>query len=229
MVSPTQWYCVRQAAKSILFQTANSSVAQNGYTGLVIPENSAEATQGIGFDGFISIDALLNKGSSVAYSVMGELPEGVTMNYATGAISGTPAAMGEYKLFITYTINGYIQKTGSYTLNVVSAFRMNEEGDALDAAKVGKDFIAEILSDVFTTKDGKYTAVTYSVKEGELPAGLTLSPDGIIEGKPEAAGTYDFVVLMTAEEPSSSPAASSGNAAPTITALDYPMTIVVGE
>ena len=229
VVSPTQWYCVRQAAKSILFQTANSSVAQNGYTGLVIPENSAVATQGIGFDGFISIDALLNKGSSVAYSVMGELPEGVTMNYATGAISGTPAAMGEYKLFITYTIDGYVQKTGSYTLNVVSAFRMNEEGDALDAAKVGKDFIAEILSDVFNTKDGKYTAVTYSVKEGNLPAGLTLSPDGIIEGKPEAAGTYDFVVLMTAEEPSSSPAASSGNAAPTITTLDYPMTIMVGE
>ena len=147
MVSPTQWYCVRQAAKTILFQTANSSVAQNGYTGLVIPDASAEATQGIGFDGFVSIDALLTEGSSVAYSVMGELPEGLSINLSTGAISGTPATMGEYPLFITYTIDGYVQKTGIYTLRVVSAFKMNEEGDALDAAKVGADFIAEIQSD----------------------------------------------------------------------------------
>lgn len=214
VLSPTQWYCVRQAAKAILFQTANSSVAQNGYSGLVIPAAFAEATQGVGFDGFISIDALLSGGSSVAFSVMGALPEGLTVNTATGAISGTPAEMGEFTLFITYVIDGYIEKTGIYTLNVGSAFKMNEEGDALDAAKVGADFIAEIQSDIFNTRDGKYTAVTYSVKEGELPAGLTLSPDGIIEGTPEAAGIYDFVVLMTAEEPDSSAAASSGNSEP---------------
>ncbi len=43
-------------------------------------------------------------------------------------------------------------------------------------------------------------APTYSVTDGELPAGLSLDPDsGVVTGMPTAAGPYDFTVTATNE------------------------------
>ena len=229
-LSPTQWYCVRNAAKAVLFQTANSCVAENGYTGLVIEAGKGEATQGVKFEGGVGIENLLTAGSSASYSLKGELPEGLSFSTSTGMISGSPKTAGEYAVGVDYVIDGYIQKTGSYVLNVAGAFKTNEYSDALDEAAVGKDFIARVESDIFNTADGKYSTVTYVLKDGELPAGLTLDEDGTISGKPEAAGVYDFVVSMTAEEAvAPGPFGPPPGAGASKVELDYAMTITVNE
>jgi len=234
--SPTQWYCVRSAAKAILYKTANSSVAQNGYSGLVIADSFVPATQGVKFEGSVSIDALLTAGSSVNYSLMGQLPAGLEFNAVTGEISGTPAEMGEYVLQVNYVIDGYISKSATYIFNVESAFYMNEYGDDLDSAKVGQEFVAQVCSDIFTIVDGKYGSVVYTLGDGELPAGITIEEDGTISGTPEAAGTYTAVINMTAEEAAAESENSCGcgggsgsSNEPTTTVLSYVITIVVSD
>ena len=229
-LSPTQWYCVRKAAKDVLFQTANSCVAENGYTGLVIEERRSEATQGVKFEGTVSIDDLLTAGSSASYSLEGELPEGLSFSESTGMITGTPKTAGEYTVGVNFVIDGCIRKASTYALNVAGAFRMNEYSDDLEKAAVGKDFIARVESDIFNTADGKYATVTYTLKDGEMPAGLTLEADGTISGKPEAAGVYSFVVSMTAEEAAMpGPFGPPPGAGASKVELDYPMTITVSE
>jgi len=236
VASATQWYCVRSAAKAILYKTANSSVAQNGYSGLVIADSFVPATQGVKFEGSVSIDALLTAGSSVNYSLMGQLPAGLEFNAVTGEISGTPAEMGEYVLQVNYVIDGYISKSATYIFNVESAFYMNEYGDDLDSAKVGQEFVAQVCSDIFTIVDGKYGSVVYTLGDGELPAGITIEEDGTISGTPEAAGTYTAVINMTAEEAAAESENSCGcgggsgsSNEPTTTVLSYVITIVVSD
>ena len=80
---------------------------------------------------------------------------------------------------------------------------MDEEGDALDSAKVGTEFMAQIKSDVFTTAGEAYDTVKYEVAQGNLPAGLTLGEDGIISGTPTEAGTFNVTIRMTATKESS--------------------------
>ena len=78
---------------------------------------------------------------------------------------------------------------------------LDEGSDALDEMKVGQDFMAVITSSEFTTD--KYDKLTYAVKSGKLPAGLTLTTDkgeAIIEGTPTEAGTYTVVIELTAEK-----------------------------
>ena len=107
-------------------------------------------------------------------------------------------ATGEYKIDVTFTIDGWVQKTATYTLNVEAAITVTAESDDLSAAKVGTEFYAELNSSVYTSAD--YDSLVYSLKDGSsLPAGLTLSEGGIIEGTPEQAGTFTFTVVLTAK------------------------------
>ena len=46
------------------------------------------------------------------------------------------------------------------------------------------------------TASGGVGALTWTVTGGSLPAGLSLSPDGIISGTPTAAGTANFTVRV---------------------------------
>lgn len=56
-------------------------------------------------------------------------------------------------------------------------------------------------------KDGVYTytfqavgnSVSYSLAAGTLPAGLTLSPAGVLTGKPTETGSFSFTVLATSD------------------------------
>ena len=154
---------MRNAAKAVLFQTANSCVAENGYTGLVIEARQDEAIQGVKFEGTVGIDPMLTAGSSASYTLNGELPEGLSFSPSSGRITGAPTAAGEYAVDVNCVIDGYVHKAGSYVLNVASAFKMNEFSDSPDEAAVGKDFIARIESDIFNTAAGKYSKVTYTL------------------------------------------------------------------
>ena len=83
----TQWYWGRQVAKSIFYAEANSAAFLNG--------EQLAATQGVSFSGSVAVDAALNSGSTVLYSIAsGNLPAGMTFNTASGAISGTTSEVG---------------------------------------------------------------------------------------------------------------------------------------
>lgn len=200
--SPTQWYCVRMCAKSVLYQIASTVGQRNGYSELTVAGGAlAAGMQGVKYEASVSINSLLGSDSTATISVNGKLPAGLEADSLMGAISGTPTETGDFAIDVNYIIDGYITKTARYTIKIDSALKLDEDGDSLDALKVGEEFFTQIVSTEFTSD--KYDKVTYAVKSGNLPAGLTLAEDGTIEGTPTAAGTYNVVVEMTAEKKTS--------------------------
>ncbi|MFA6860926.1 MAG: glycoside hydrolase family 3 C-terminal domain-containing protein [Bacilli bacterium] len=195
--SPNQYYYTRTSATRLLYNRANSINNQNGYYNLEYKVTNLAATQyekAVGLDAGIATSSL-NADSSVIYSLTkGTLPEGLTLNTATGQITGTAITDGTFDLSIQAVIDGYITKNANFTLTVSPAFTLDADGDDVNEAKVGEEFVTKINSTVFTTDGGKYDSVTYSVAFGNLPAGLAIADDGTISGTPTTAGTYNAVI-----------------------------------
>ena len=201
-ISNIQYYYVRDCATRVMYQTANSTNAMNGFANLVYASNSFAANQHVSLtNASVAIGADVLQDSSAVYEITaGTLPAGVTLNAGTGQLSGTPTATGTYNFTVTATIDTFVTKTADFTMTVTSAFEIADGSDPLDSAKVGRDFYVAITSSVFATAEngGTYDSVIFSA-DG-LPAGLTISEDGIISGTPTEAGTYNVTVHLTASK-----------------------------
>ncbi len=208
-ISNLQWYYVRQSAMAILAKTANSTNNLNGFGELDVSGKAFTAQQFINAEGLnVGIDAAILGDSTAAYSVVGALPEGLSLDASTGEISGKAQQAGDYAFAVNAVIDTYVTKTIPVTLTVESAFYMDEEWDALDEAKVGKSFESKIESKVFTLD--KYESVVYSLLEGELPDGIELTEDGKLTGKPTTAGEYQVTVQAEATKAAQEADGSSG-------------------
>jgi outer membrane protein OmpA-like peptidoglycan-associated protein len=129
---------------------------------------------------------------SPSYAVTsGSLPAGVSLDLATGAITGTPTTAGPYSFDITAS-----SSAGSVTLSF--------SGAVLDPTPVWSDenlspfaLATPYTNGVSASSD---QGVTYSVSAGSLPAGLSLDPaTGAITGTPTTAGFYAFNITATAD------------------------------
>ncbi|MET0467886.1 MAG: Ig domain-containing protein [Aeromicrobium sp.] len=119
----------------------------------------------------------------------GALPDGVTLDPATGEFGGTPAAAGAYAFTVTATNGIGSATTREFTGTVEAAPEWDTQGSW--TPEVGEPL------DVTFTADGT-PAPTYSISAGELPAGLTLdAATGRISGTPTQAGAYAFTLDAT--------------------------------
>lgn len=196
--SYSQWLAVRQAAKNLLYVAANSNQMNNNLKLAAFTGNTELAGQVNAALRNVSIAASTEELGTVnvQYSVVnGALPEGVTLNATTGALSGTPTVSGEYNFTVQLMADGWITASRDFKMTVASAFSV--DGD-LSAAKVGTVFTATISSETIRVTDNGFNSVTYAVGSDELPAGVTLAEDGTLSGTPTRAGTYDFSILVTA-------------------------------
>ncbi len=227
-----QYYYVRQFATCLLYQAVNNTANQNGFTTLELKGGEIGAfTQGTKGTSSVGFDAADIAGAtSVAYEVTsGSLPDGLTLS-ESGSLSGTPTASGEFTFTVTATIDKWITREASYTLNVASAFKI--DGDALDSAKVGSAYRTAITSDTVNTDEGNYTEVAYEIQSGALPKGLALSSDGIISGTPTEAGTFAINVKVTASKTVTTPAGGPNpfpTTTTTTTIFTYDTELVVAE
>ncbi|WP_284758092.1 Ig-like domain repeat protein [Agrobacterium sp. fls2-241-TYG-188a] len=125
----------------------------------------------------------------------GTLPDGLTLNTATGAISGTPTTAANYAFTITATDSSSPPNSASasYTLvvNAPAAFVFSPAGGSLPEAMSGEYYQQPVSA------NGGTGAVTYSITSGSLPPGLTLNvTTGELNGPLDAdtEGDYSFTI-----------------------------------
>jgi hypothetical protein len=124
----------------------------------------------------------------------GQLPPGLTLN-ATGAISGVPTAFGVFTAVVqahdSYSTCGTPEVTRTAERSVVIAIAplpIAITTATLPSGHVRKPYRA-VLESTGGTGD-----TTWSLVDGRVPDGLSLSSAGVISGRPTAAGTFSFTV-----------------------------------
>jgi hypothetical protein len=118
------------------------------------------------------------------FSVVGTLPAGLTLNTTTGAVTGTPAAAGSFKVQVKDAVGA----TNCGCPITISTSLVVSCG-SVSAGKVGVSFNSGSM-----TVSGGTAPYTYSVV-GTLPAGLTLNTTtGAVTGTPTAGGSFKVQV-----------------------------------
>ncbi|MEO4001766.1 putative Ig domain-containing protein [Mesorhizobium sp. CAU 1732] len=124
----------------------------------------------------------------------GALPDGLTLDPATGAIAGTPITSGLYPFDITLIDANNATATVAYVITVResgTAVTVDPSSGALPGGRAGTAY-----SQSFTASGGSGN-YTYALS-GDLPPGLSLNPaTGILSGMPTVASAFNFTITAT--------------------------------
>jgi large repetitive protein len=126
----------------------------------------------------------------------GSLPPGLSIrriDLDTHVVEGVATAAGQYVAWIHLLDCDNKSAETPFTFDVW-ARRWGIATAALKAAAVGSQYSATLEG------AGLASDVTWEVTGGALPAGVTLSPAGVISGTPTATGSSTFTVKATAKE-----------------------------
>ncbi len=136
---------LREGAKGIIYTVVNSNAMQIPYGATVIYTGTSSAIATVAGEE-VSIDlggaTLSTFATSYAsyysdgatYAVTsGAIPAGMTLNAATGELSGTPSAAGTYTFAVTASCDGFESTTQSYTVVVYSASDVSAITARIDA------------------------------------------------------------------------------------------------
>jgi hypothetical protein len=120
-----------------------------------------------------------------AWTAVG-LPDGLSIDAGTGAVSGTPGSAGSFAATITVTDSLGASSAQGVTFSVNSApTPATVVNNQAFSAPLGSPFSAQAQA---SGGDGTYTWT----RTGTLPPGLTFSASGLLSGTPTTAGTYSF-------------------------------------
>jgi len=121
---------------------------------------------------------------------VGALPTGLTLNAATGQISGVPTTSGTSTFTVTATDSATpTAQTKSKQFSILVNPVLSVSTASLPNGTVGTAYSQQLQS------SGGTAPITWSVTQGTLPAGLALNNStGIISGTPTTAATSNFTV-----------------------------------
>jgi uncharacterized repeat protein (TIGR02543 family) len=200
LVSTT--YTVTASDSSMVVATSSSTFTLTGNLALVAGGTSTPVTMTAGVASTPFTPVTTSNGvSPVTYSVSPSLPAGLTLNPATGEITGTPTSAS---ISGTYTVTATDAAGGSshadFTLEVLPAPLVTTT--AVTTTSLTQN--SAITSFTPVTVAGGTAPLTYSISPA-LPAGLTLNPaTGAINGTP--TGTISSTSFTITATDSSSPA-----------------------
>ncbi|MBN2417608.1 putative Ig domain-containing protein [bacterium] len=126
----------------------------------------------------------------------GSLPFGLTLDGATGIISGTPTAVDEWTFTVSVSDAGPPVQTVSreYSINVEPApLHITTDSPLPEGSR-------NIAYSQNITAEGGSTDWSWELTEGNLPAGLDfldLTETGLIQGTPTETGTFIFTVTVS--------------------------------
>jgi hypothetical protein len=117
------------------------------------------------------------------------LPAGLTLDAATGVISGTPTAVSASPVKVTVTDALGLTQTLDYRLVIAQTLAVVKR--SLPAAKVGRAYHARLLA------LGGVAPRSWTIESGKLPAGLHLKAStGFISGTARRAGTSHITIQV---------------------------------
>lgn len=143
-----------------------------------------------GVPGFARLVAEGGAGGYVYSISSGSLPSGMSLNTATGMITGTPTTMGyfEFTAWVTDAVTTIAR--AAVSMRIVG--RLMHDGSLLPNGVIGVPYSYQF------SVTGSLGAVTWTQTGGTIPAGLTLSGAGVLSGIPDAPdGTSYFTVRAT--------------------------------
>jgi hypothetical protein len=130
---------------------------------------------------------------TVTWSIRsGSLPPGLTINAATGTISGVPTAFG------TFSVSVQAQDTWGSSRIATAPVTITVAPAPLAVASTvlpGANYRRAYQATLSTTGGTGQTA--WALVGGALPPGLSLASNGSITGVPVAVGTFRFTVRAT--------------------------------
>ncbi len=119
------------------------------------------------------------------------LPPGITLNAATGVLSGTPTTPGTFNFTITATDRNNAQVSRAFSL-VVACSTVTLSPTTLPAGQLGTAYTQTL------TATGGGTP-SFALSAGTLPPGLTFNTTtGALTGTPTQVGTFTFTIRATA-------------------------------
>ena len=133
---------------------------------------------------------------AITYSISaGSLPTGLTINSATGSITGTPTAAASYTFDVTATDTVGATKTNTYTIVINSPITIAPASTVLPASTEGVAYSQTLVASNGTG------AKTFTVNASTLPTGVTFNTaTGILSGTPAAGQTGTFSIDVTATD-----------------------------
>ncbi len=128
---------------------------------------------------------------TTTFSTASTLPTGLTLHSATGVLDGTPTQVGSFPIVVTATdSNGCTGSGSTYTL-VIGCQTITVTNPATTTGIAGTAF-----SQTFT-QSSAIGGATFTLNSGTLPAGLTLHPNGVLDGTPTVVGSFPITVKVT--------------------------------
>ena len=130
------------------------------------------------------------------FGAEGELPPGLTLDPATGTITGAGTTAGEYPFTVTLTDAGGTKASVPWKITILPLLSFAPNAKAPSAGHVGARYRW-----TFRTT-GKSKTRTF-VLRGKRPPGLVLdSATGVLAGTPTKKGTYRITIRVTGDSSS---------------------------
>jgi hypothetical protein len=133
---------------------------------------------------------------TLTFSLVGA-PAGANVGSSSGVFTWTPTeAQGPGVYPFTVRVSDGVSNT-----DAAISITVNEATDPtitlLPLSPLPGGIVSSEYSDLQITASGGTGPYSFSKTSGDLPPGLSLSPEGIISGTPTATGYYDFTITAT--------------------------------
>ncbi|MBI4850749.1 MAG: putative Ig domain-containing protein [Acidobacteria bacterium] len=151
---------------------------------LVLPETLPNGRVG----DFYNLPIIANGGAGNYTFTIDSAPSGFSLS-SSGQFSGTPDTAGKFSFTVTAKDRNGLTGSRTYTIIICGNIFFNQSS-LLPNATINAQYQQSI------TADGSGAPYNFSVQNG-LPTGLTISPNGLITGKPIASGNFLFSVIAT--------------------------------